>query len=244
MFNSSGTVKAENNALLQIDDAKVFGGTVTDNGTVEISGLSSLSNVHLNIGAGDALTIDPGATLTLSGATISGASGAAINDGTSGTGGTIDVFTSSAISGVSLDNGGVMIAAGQTLTLDNDTATGVTITDNGNGNLHVDAGDTLTFSGIALTGGAIGNSGTLNISGPSTLANTTLSGGQVTLDVPLPGLAATDQGTVVQFTGSGFDAARVFSPAVAEVNGGYTNSPAKRPAAAIPRSDWRLRATA
>ena len=67
-----------------------------------------------------------------------------------------------------------------------------------------------TFSGIALTGGAIGNSGTLNISGPSTLANTTLSGGQVTLDVPLPGLAATDPGTVVQFTGSGFDAARVF----------------------------------
>ena len=38
VFNSSGTVKVKNNALLQIDDAKVFGGTVTDNGTVEISG--------------------------------------------------------------------------------------------------------------------------------------------------------------------------------------------------------------
>ena len=61
----------------------------------------------------------------------------------------------------------------------------------------------------------IGNSGTLNVIGPSTLTNTTLNGGQVTVDVTLPNLTATDQGTVVQFTGSGFDATRVFSPAVA-----------------------------
>ncbi len=72
-------------------------------------------------------------------ATVTGGTGATINNGTSSSGGTIEVQTSSTISGVTIDNGEVTIAAGQTLTLDNDTLNGVGITDNGT--MHVDAGD-------------------------------------------------------------------------------------------------------
>ena len=135
------------------------------------------------------------------------------------------------------------IAAGQTLTLDNDTLTGVALSDNGT--IKVDAGQTLTLSASTITGGVVGNSGTLNISEPSTLTNTTLNGGQVTVDVPFPNLTATDQGTVVQFTGTGFDAARVSSPAVTSVNGDYVMLFAGEPSGnGALRLDWRLRATA
>ncbi len=223
LFNNGGTVKVENGQLLKLDDTRIYGGTITDNGTIEVAGFSAIviaaGSINLNIGADDQLTIDPTSTLAMTSATVTGGTGATINDGTGNSGASIEVESSTKISGVTIDNGGVTIASGQTLTLDNDTLNNVGITDNGS--VHVDSGDLLTISGVALTGGVIGNSGTLNVIGPSTLTNTTLNGGQVTIDVTLPNLTATDQGTVVQFTGSGFDATRVFSPAVAEVNGQY-----------------------
>ena len=159
VFNSAGTV--ETSGLLKFDDAKIYGGTITDNGTVEIAGFSTFSsNAHLNIGSGDVLTIDPTATLGLSGATITGTPGATINDGTSGSGGTIDVRSSSAIDAVSLNYGGVTVETGVTLTLDGTTVSGSTITslnsETTTGTVNVDSGKTLTLAGTdALTGGAL-----------------------------------------------------------------------------------------
>ncbi len=64
LFNNGGTVKVESSELLKLDDAKVYGGTITDNGTVEVAGFNAISSgANLNIGAGDQLTIDPTATL-------------------------------------------------------------------------------------------------------------------------------------------------------------------------------------
>ena len=160
LFNSGGTVKIEAGELLQLDDTKIYSGTITDNGTVEISGLDALSSsAHLNIGAGNQLTIDPTATLVINGATITGGT---INDGTSGSGGTIDVLGSSAITGASLNNGGVAIASGETLTLNDTTVTGSTITDlsttTTTGIVNVDSGKTLTLAGSdTITGGLFGN---------------------------------------------------------------------------------------
>ena len=127
--------------------------------------------------------------------------------------------SSTKIGGVTIDNGGVTIASGQTLTLDNDTLNNVGITDNGS--VHVDSGrptgafPASRLPAVRLETPALSRTSLAHV----TLTNTTLNGGQVTIDVTLPNLTATDQGTVVQFTGSGFDATRVFSPAVAEVNG-------------------------
>ena len=134
--------------------AKIYGGTITDNATVEITGFSAISsNAHLTIGAGDQVTIDPAATLALSGATITGTTGATIDDGTSGSGGTIDVLSSSTITGDSLNDGSVVIATGQTLSLDDATTTSVSLTNNGT--LNVDAGDTWTLAGGSVSGGNI-----------------------------------------------------------------------------------------
>ena len=55
---NSGTVKVEPNALLTLDGTKFNGGTITDNGAVEIAGIDSISNASLNIGAGHQVTID------------------------------------------------------------------------------------------------------------------------------------------------------------------------------------------
>ena len=152
LFNNGGTV--ETSGLLQLDDSKIYGGTITDNGTVEITGFSAISsNAHLNISAGDQVTIDPTATLALSGATITGTTGATIDDGTSGSGGTIDVLSSSTITGDSLNDGSVVIATGQTLSLDDATTTSVSLTNNGT--LNVDAGDTWTLAGGSVSGGNI-----------------------------------------------------------------------------------------
>ena len=41
LFNSGGTVKVESSELLKLDDAKVYGGTITDNGTVEVAGFNA-----------------------------------------------------------------------------------------------------------------------------------------------------------------------------------------------------------
>ena len=100
LFNSGGTVKVESSELLKLDDAKVYGGTITNNGTVEVAGFNAISSgASLNIGAGDQLTIDSTATLVVNNATIIGATGGTINNGTSISGGTIEVQTSTTLSG-------------------------------------------------------------------------------------------------------------------------------------------------
>ena len=170
LFNNGGTVKVESGELLKLDDVKVYGGTVTDNGTVEVTGFNAItSGANLNIGAGDQLTIDPTATLMINGATVTGGAGATINNGTSSSGGIIGVQTSSTLSGLTIDNGNVTIAAGQTLTLDNDTLNNVGITDNG-----ILAVNTLTLSGATITatsGGATFENNGNSISGGGQIGN-------------------------------------------------------------------------
>ncbi len=187
LFNTGATVKIETGELLKLDDTKIYNGTITDNGIVEIAGASAIVNASLNIGAGGQLTIDPAAALFLSGATITGTAGATINDGTDVSGGAINVVSSSAIKGASLNNGGVTIASGQTLTLDNDTVTATAFTDTASGAiLSVDHGNTLTLSGVTIDGGAIddgtGASGaTITISTASEIENASLNYGGVTV---------------------------------------------------------------
>ena len=42
LFNNGGTVKVESSELLKLDDARIYGGTITDNGTVEVAGFNAI----------------------------------------------------------------------------------------------------------------------------------------------------------------------------------------------------------
>src|SRR6202034_1077607 len=153
--------------------------------------------IFIDTASGATVQIDDGTFLTLTGgATINGGT---INDGTAGGAddtlfGTIDITGPSTISNASLNYGGVTIASGVVLTLDNDTANGTIFTDTASGaTIQIDDGTTLTLTGGAtINGGAI-NDGTASgtgepavfggiaVNGPSTISNTFLNNGGVTI---------------------------------------------------------------
>ena len=105
----------------------------------------AIENTTVDNTAGS-ITVDSGAYLTLSGATLEG--------GTISNYNTTTVVGSSTINGnADLSYGGLTVASGQTLTLDDATLTGTRTTNYGT--LHVDGGDTLTLAGGSISGGAI-----------------------------------------------------------------------------------------
>ena len=168
-----------------IDDGMASGTSSTVFGSINVTGPSTISDASLNNGvvtiasgvtltldndtvngttftgtaSGATIQIDDGTVLTLTDATINGG---AISDGTaSGTGdpalfGSIDIAGASAISDTSLNNGGVALESGVTLTLDNDTVNGTSFTDTASGaTIQIDDGTVLTLNGATINGGAI-----------------------------------------------------------------------------------------
>ena len=105
-------------------------------------------------------------------------------------------------------NGGqVTVDLGKVLTLDGTTVTGTTITNSGT--VKVDATRTLNLSGVALSGGAISNLGTIDITGDSAINSDALSNNQLTVDatrtltlngVTITGGTVTDNGTIYAIT--------------------------------------------
>jgi Laminin G domain len=189
---STIAVGATGAATLTVDD-----GTIISDGALTIASGSmldvergasgpgaTLNGVHVT--ATDATgTIAVGfygaATLTLNGTTITGG---AINEYSVGS--NIDVTGASKIVNASLNNGAVTVDAA--LTLDGTTVSGTTITDNVNGSIELDNTVQLT-GGATIKGqsssvlGAITNLGTLEISGPATLLNDTLTNTNHTVQV-------------------------------------------------------------
>ena len=100
--------------------AVITGAPITNFDTLEVSGAASLIDDQVTNNA--IVQVDAGGTLTLSGTTITGGT---INDGTGSTfatAGTIDVIGNSTIAGAGtaqayLNNGGVTVESGVTLTL-------------------------------------------------------------------------------------------------------------------------------
>jgi FecR protein len=151
--------------------------SISNAGTIEVSG--GTINVSVNVGNSGIIQIDDGAMLALGAPTTDGGitaiTGGTINDGTTdGTVlvpdgpavfGRIDVAASSTISAATLNNGGVTVENGVTLTLDNVTVKGTTFTDTATGaKLSVDGDETLTLqNGATVTGGRLVIAGTLQI---------------------------------------------------------------------------------
>ena len=162
-------------------------GAISNSGTIEVAGPASLLNDTLtNMSAtGSIIQVDDGQTLTLSGTEIINGT---INDFSPTTGGTIDVTGSSKIDGNATLNQGLVKVEAATLTLDNVTVNGTTVTEEVTGSLvQVDSLAKLTLKGGATiqglsytdttstVKGAISNSGTIEVSGPASLLNDTLT---------------------------------------------------------------------
>jgi VCBS repeat-containing protein len=164
VFNGSGNLKVEANALLKLIHTGTHGGTITDDGTIEITGQSGLNGGSLNIDVNGFLTVDSAELLTLNKMTVTG--------GTVTDGGTIEIIGSSAINGAHLNYGGVTVDSGQTLTLDGTTVAGTTITGtDATSIVHVDDGQTLTLNGATISGGTLTIDGTLVSTGTSAISN-------------------------------------------------------------------------
>jgi hypothetical protein len=232
----------QNSGLITLGQGGDFEGSsnVTNSGTMEIAG--GTLNVQVDVtNSGGVINIDNGATLALSGATIDGGT---INDGTaihnsSPVFGNIDVTGSSTISSANLNGGGVTIASGITLTLDNDTVNGTTLTDIASGaTIQIDDGTVLTLAGATVNGGIINDGtasgtnclvGSIDVTGPSMISDAILNNGGFTVasgvvltldDDTVNGTDFTDiaSGATIQI-----DDGTVLTLAGALINGGIIN---------------------
>jgi hypothetical protein len=206
VFDGAATiVVAATTGLLQLDNTSIHGGstggTITDNGEIEVLHRSGLDKLTVTIAATGQVKIDSTEVLSLNSTALTGSgSGAVIDNGTSGSGATIQILGSSSIVDASLNYGTVVVSTNQTLTLGNETVTGTAFTDTANGAiLAVQNAGTLTFSGVAVNGGTINDydvngGGNIVIAAASTFAGTSdvnpllLHGnslGSVTLDAGL-----------------------------------------------------------
>jgi len=206
-IDANSTLTLEGSATIQ--GASGVQGAIDNAGTVEVAGDATLLDVTLtNTASGSIIQIDNGATLTLSGAEITGGT---INDFNTGGSGTIDVTGSSKIDGgATLNNGNVTVEKA-TLALDNVTVNGSTITEESTDSIiQIDANFSLTLEGSATIQGAldvqgvIDNAGTVEVAGDAALLDVTLTG--------------TGSGSVIQVDG---DATLTLSGA--EITGGTIN---------------------
>jgi fibronectin-binding autotransporter adhesin len=230
----------QNSGLITLGQGGDFEGSsnVTNSGTIEIAGGTLRVQVDVT-NFGGVINIDNGATLALSGATIDGGT---INDGTvihtsSPVFGNIDVTGSSTISSANLNGGGVTVASGITLTLDNDTVNGTTFTDIG-ATIQIDDGTVLTLAGATVNGGIIDDGtasgtnclfGSIDVTGPSMISDAILNNGGLTVasGVVLTLDDDTVNGTDFNDIASGatiqIDDGTVLTLAGATVNGGIIN---------------------
>ena len=203
-LSDQGALTLDGALTIQAGDFQLEGGTlsgetaITNAGTFEIAEAFTLA---ISITNTDGIVqVDAGDMLTLSDPTISGGT---INDGTSLSGATIDVAGDSEIENANLNNGGVTVASGVTLWLDNDTVTGTTFTDTASGAIiAIDPADTLTVSGVMINGGTINDGtvasgATISVSGNSEVENAALNNGDVSIEA---GVTLTLDGTTA--TGS------------------------------------------
>jgi fibronectin-binding autotransporter adhesin len=217
---------------LLLNDVKITGGTITDNGTIEVTGDSTIKG-----GAtvqGGTLSIDSGVTLTLDTDTLTGL--------LTITGGTVDLAADTTtvsglttISDATVQDGTLSVDSGVTLTLDTDTLTGLTVTGGSvdlaadtttvsgpttisdatvqDGTLSVDSGTTLTLDtdtliGLTITGGTVDlATDTTTVGGPTTISDATVQDGTLSVDSGTTLTLDTDTLTGLTITGGTVDLA-------------------------------------
>jgi fibronectin-binding autotransporter adhesin len=156
--NSGATVTVDTGGTLVLNGATITGGTITNAGTIEITGTGSIDS---DIFGNHQLTVDSGVILTLDGTTIT--------DGTITDTGTVNIDSGDTLTlgaGAAF-NGGTITNAG---TLDIEASSGATLSGvniTGTGNMEIDA--PAVASGLVLAGGATMTGGTLTVGSVGTL---------------------------------------------------------------------------
>ena len=182
--------------------SKIADATLND-GQVTISSGDTLtldddvvnSTTFTDTASGAAIQVDAGNILTLAGVAIEGGTiNLLSNEEGDSNDGTINIAGSSTIDDASLNGGEVDIAVGQVLTLDDDTVNGVVVVGGSGSVIQIDDGATLTLTGGTVVTGCSINDGTtsdtdgqvpfgcIDVSGASTIGNSFLSNGEVSVE--------------------------------------------------------------
>jgi hypothetical protein len=232
----ASTLQVDSNNTLWLNGATIEGGTITNNGTVEVTADSTIDNGATVSGGGSGnITVEYGETLTLgNGAhdsvtlgdvtvydygtvTVNGTltlNGSSSNfSGGGGTGGvivnngTIDVTDSATFaSSANMSGGDITIGSGATLTLEG-VSVGSDITNTGT----VQFNESVTYSGTLTNVGGSGASVTLSTSATLTLSGATVEGGTIT-----------NSGTIEVSANSTVDDGAVVSGGVITIDSGET----------------------
>ena len=202
-----GTVTVGSGSTLEMVRATIGDGTITDNGTIEIRGSSTINNASLNNGG---VTIDGGQTLTLDNVAVNGTT---FTD--TATGATIQIDGDTTLTlddGATITGGTVMIGTAGTLEVN--TALGATF-DNVSvvsaGAVQVDAGSALDLNGATISGGSVNISATGSIAGFGTISDAIVNYGtleakggtfDITGAISGTGSAKIDQGAELELGGA------------------------------------------
>jgi fibronectin-binding autotransporter adhesin len=177
LIGSQPTIDAGDQVTL--NGATIIGGTITDNGTIHVTGASKIDgNAVLDNGT---VTVDAVLTLdnvTVSGATIHDNFGIELYDTVTLGGGASIQGTSSLALGAITNNGMLEVTGPATLLDDTLTNTSALI--------QIDDGQTLTLHGTHITGGIINEgtadgTGSIDVTGDSAISNAHVNHGSVTL---------------------------------------------------------------
>jgi fibronectin-binding autotransporter adhesin len=205
--NSGGIIRVDPGATLELNGAAIDGGTITDNGTIDVTGDSKIdSGATLKNGA---VTVESGVTLTLDGMTVNGTT--ITDNGTIVLDDTVQLTGGASLEGVSalalgtITNSGTLEVAGAAELLN------ITLTNTG-GIIQVDDSQTLTLSGTEIIGGTINDfssevGGKIDVTGDSRIdSGATLKNGAVTVEsgvtltldgMTVSGTTIIDKGTIV-----------------------------------------------
>ena len=170
-------IQIDVSAVLKLYQATISGGTITDNGTIDVTGDSTIKGSASNLSGGGTGQIKiEAAKLTLDGVTVTGTS---ISETTTGSilsvdgSDTLTLAGTDSITGVSgsnITNAGTIDVTGTT------TITTDSLTNTGAGTLKVDS--TLKLSGATVSGGTITDNGIIDVTGDSTIKSVSnLNGG-------------------------------------------------------------------
>jgi fibronectin-binding autotransporter adhesin len=218
-------------ATMTLNLATINGGTINDNGTIDVTGNSSINGTTVTtwFGAtittnavlnGGKVTVETGSRLTLDNVTV--------NSSTFNDYGTLQIDSGAmlmlagidliaGISGSSIANAGTIDITGTT-TLDTDSLTDT-------GTLKVDG--TLKLIHTAITGGTITDNGTIDVTSDSsingTTANAILNGGKVTVESGVTLTLDNDTVSGTKFTDAGtihVDSGKTLTLDNVSINGG------------------------
>ena len=191
--NTEGTVQVDTSSFLDLESAAVAGGILSDAGTLDSTGSSSISNAAISI-ASTGILESTGGKLTIDPSTINNAGLLEAN------GGELDLDNITTFS----NSGKLLATADSLLALNGDIIANT-------GTVQVDAGSTLDLAGTSISGGILSNTGTLDSTGASALDGVAISTGNLleatngTLIIQSGSVANTGTGKLLATTGGTLD---------------------------------------